>query len=1110
MGLLHTHTERAFISLFDTDYQYLLAEATASTPLTPSLPSDECSSPLLLCGHAIPRHHGVCEHVLRIDTDKNVAATADITDLDVFIVPDLSADSRFSSKSYCQPPQDPQIVAANFYAAVPIRTNRGINIGTYSVRGPQAIARTWTDASSRHLQEISYAIMSHLEANRAKYAYRRNERIARGLGSFIEGKSTLSGWKYGSNEAAFANNADPEGRLDVEQQNLESNHEAHGDLEAEAVGTLSFSRRGGSDTTNPTNPNTDSTNTNSTDIDLIASNTNPSDINLTNTNTTNINTANPDIKTTSTQSHSAFYDASHKPQSRWRVSQSNTATHHNSGDGATGDNTTITGTNTTISRAANLIRETFEVEGCVFFDITMGSYKNADSQFNTTAGHHHPRGNFSSSSGTSSSDEQRSIDPTEDDNSNENNDFCSMLGFAATTGSSINSKPMTPDMARMPKRLLAKLLRRHPNGKIYNFDALGELQTSDSSEDERQSAKGHSDTNEDNSHLNVNPKTTKPRSAEKASRRIREGARVYQAFPFVRSIAFFPIWDAKRQRWLAGGFVYTLTPTRSFTVEGELSLLRAFSNLIATEISSLETLNDDRAKSDVLGSLSHELRSPLHGVILSTELLNDTELDVYQGNATHTIEICCRTLLDTIDHLLDHAKINSFASHRQLGGPGNGTASASPLIRRRPSPTQQFGKKHLYYSARLDGIVEEVMESVFAGFNFQYMSIHQLARKGSVSKSASASVSASAASTTGNTTGNTTSATGDNATENTTAADVAAHLELDSSQAMEQLHSHITNINSNSPNSGNNTNNTNNTSSINSGNNTNSNNGLQFGNVAVYLLADPTCNWLFSLPSGAIRRIVMNLFGNSLKFTSKGSICVSISQDKPYAKRKSTERIVKLVVQDTGKGISPDYIKHRLFKPFAQEDELVVGTGLGLSLVRQIVTALHGQILVESQVGVGTKITVTLPLEQITLPQSTVIDRAEDDVLYEEQIRDLKGLRIRLNGQKTSSRTPKTEDTAKDEDDRSDQTRLNVIETICRDTLHLQILGQQQEATEDELRPDMVLWLETALPPSSQQIDQYMQAPNIVVCQDALVAYRRFTDFEAAGRRGIFEFISQP
>lgn len=72
--------------------------------------------------------------------------------------------------------------------------------------------------------------------------------------------------------------------------------------------------------------------------------------------------------------------------------------------------------------------------------------------------------------------------------------------------------------------------------------------------------------------------------------------------------------------------------------------------------------------------------------------------------------------------------------------------------------------------------------------------------------------------------------------------------------------------------------------------------------------------------------------------------------------------IVALEVEDSGKGMSKDYLKHRLYSPFAQEDPLSVGTGLGLSIVRQLVTELDGAIAIQSEVDCGTTVQVTAPV----------------------------------------------------------------------------------------------------------------------------------------------------
>jgi hypothetical protein len=73
-----------------------------------------------------------------------------------------------------------------------------------------------------------------------------------------------------------------------------------------------------------------------------------------------------------------------------------------------------------------------------------------------------------------------------------------------------------------------------------------------------------------------------------------------------------------------------------------------------------------------------------------------------------------------------------------------------------------------------------------------------------------------------------------------------------------------------------------------------------------------------------------------------------------------------LSVEDSGKGMSQEYQRTKLFSPFSQEDPFSSGTGLGLSIVKQIVESLQGEIEVRSTQNVGTtiKISMRLPLGQ--------------------------------------------------------------------------------------------------------------------------------------------------
>jgi signal transduction histidine kinase len=117
----------------------------------------------------------------------------------------------------------------------------------------------------------------------------------------------------------------------------------------------------------------------------------------------------------------------------------------------------------------------------------------------------------------------------------------------------------------------------------------------------------------------------------------------------------------------------------------------------------------------------------------------------------------------------------------------------------------------------------------------------------------------------------------------------------------------------------------------------------------------------FTTQPGAFRRIVMNLLGNALKYTAHGYVRVKLASTPmdDFHDAETGEIIpramVHLTVTDTGKGISPEFLRSRLFTPFTQENSLSSGTGLGLAIVKSIVAILEGDITIDSEVGRGTR-----------------------------------------------------------------------------------------------------------------------------------------------------------
>lgn len=100
--------------------------------------------------------------------------------------------------------------------------------------------------------------------------------------------------------------------------------------------------------------------------------------------------------------------------------------------------------------------------------------------------------------------------------------------------------------------------------------------------------------------------------------------------------------------------------------DGDLTYLRIFSNSIAIALSHIDAIADNRTKSTFVSSISHKIRSPLHGILSATNSLNDSSMTRFQREMVAVVSKSGTTLLDTLDHIMDFAKISSLDLMRKM------------------------------------------------------------------------------------------------------------------------------------------------------------------------------------------------------------------------------------------------------------------------------------------------------------------------------------------------------------------------------------------------------------------------------------------------------------
>ncbi|EDN96362.1 hypothetical protein SS1G_01288 [Sclerotinia sclerotiorum 1980 UF-70] len=502
-----------------------------------------------------------------------------------------------------------------------------------------------------------------------------------------------------------------------------------------------------------------------------------------------------------------------------------------------------------LSRGANLLRESLDVDYTIFFDMSIG---------------------FSTSAENGQNGEVRSPESATLDASDTGNDFtstsahlvqengisllnisarpCSLnrrtneagsakvRSFSTSTSSSLEGNTLSCKLYRAPnEKDLQRLSKRYPKGKVWTFNGYD----SESSEGE------DSSPYEQMFAMQNNPQQR--RRVRKTDRSIMK-----RCFPDAREVLFAPLSEAGTGLPIVACFAVSLRDIAIFTSDTEKAFVRGFLNSVSIEYNRISIAAADRQKGNFISNISHELKSPLHGILGSAELLSETGLDNGQFELCSTIETCGRVLQETLMDVLEYSKLKKLKKDKRAGGEvPNKNVDTSDSKQVSGESLNSGGMDSLPLD--LARMCEDSVAIVAAAYmhhrsNSEHLLYRVMQPPG------------------------TTDRQDDRMLYKCSSVTVSLHIAFN--------------------------------------------------------------NWHFFCSPGSVQRIIMNLVGNSLKYTSTGFIDISLTLES--AKNDNSEvsttpkifgdDLVVLRVSDSGKGISSEFLKSKLFIAFSQESSIAPGT----------------------------------------------------------------------------------------------------------------------------------------------------------------------------------------
>ncbi|KAK4891483.1 hypothetical protein LTR27_009978 [Elasticomyces elasticus] len=554
---LRLQARRCLITLISGGVEYVLSEATRSMSLQYDTYDDTNDAPWLGCC-SFPRSDGIND--LAVDAWRKARRYRDLPeDLEHYYRESSSAhwcvvsDAR-SDRTYCDRAFVKRAPNLRFFCSVPLRDAQGSVIGALSVMDDKP---RWgvSAAEMRFLEDSADTITSHLDATVVRSRQSSSEQLIKALGLFNSRKSSLRDWWVGQDDERLRKTGryhDPADRASDQQERQDQE----------------FGVQNGSDVSDASQRRTRREAVAESQRNDAAS---PS--------TSSATSKNMDATNAREQQDVAMTDFDPRPlqaeedQSEVDVKMSADGEEHGHSSQQVGATKKPKKTKAAdafdlarkiedvYARASNLINESMRAEGVIFVDAraasaTMrGKHKRFPGSSDGLSTTQHSSGNQSEAGTNSLSEDNLSGEtakPTK---------LCTINGFATRRRSTLaGSRASSSGQLNLSEVALRGLIKRYPNGKIFNFADSGGVYSSSGEEPPTTGSSEGDDSQQTGSF------------SSHRSRASRDAARLGKIMSGAKTIAFLPIWDDVSETYNSCVFVWSTTPQRFFDSTDDITV----------------------------------------------------------------------------------------------------------------------------------------------------------------------------------------------------------------------------------------------------------------------------------------------------------------------------------------------------------------------------------------------------------------------------------------------------------------------------------------------------------------------------------------------------------